>query len=465
MMRTEHDLLGMLEIPDDVYYGVHTLRALNNFKISDKKIGDISEIIYGIIAVKKATAITNNKLGVLATDKCEAIVKACDLIFDKITNDSKWVIKNFPIDVFQGGAGTSTNMNANEVVANMALEVLGLEKGNYNVIHPNDHVNMSQSTNDAYPTAVRIALILGGKGLIKHIEELRDAFGKKELEFNEVYKMGRTQLQDAVPMTLGQEFSAYKELMNEEILLIQRMSALLHEMNLGATAIGTGTNTPEGFASLVEKVLSDVTGLDEVSSPNLIEATSDTGAYVSFSLSFKRLAIKLLKICNDLRLLSSGPRAGFNDINLPEVQAGSSIMPGKVNPVIPEVVGQICFKVMGNDLTVSEASASGQLQLNYAEPVMVASIFESIHLLENGMDTLREKCVAGITANKEVTENYVKNSIGLVTFLNLEFGHDKTDEIAKICLATGKNVKEVILEQELMDEEKIDDILDFKKMV
>ena len=464
-MRTEHDLLGILEVSDNVYYGVHTLRALNNFKISDKTIADLPEIIYGIVVVKKATAITNNQLGVLEDKLCQAIVTACDSIIEKIDKDPQWIAQNFPIDIYQGGAGTSTNMNANEVIANLALETLGLEKGQYSIINPNDHVNMSQSTNDAYPTAVRIALILGGNSLITHLEKLRDAFEQKELEFSDVYKMGRTELQDAVPMTLGQEFSAYKELMSEEILFIQKMASLLHEMNLGATAIGTGINAPKGFAQAIEQVLSEVTGMVAISSPNLIEATSDTGAYVSFSLALKRLAIKLLKICNDLRLLSSGPRAGFNDINLPEVQAGSSIMPGKINPVIPEVIGQICFKVIGNDLTVCEASASGQLQLNYAEPVMLLSLFESIHLLENGIDTLREKCVVGITANQEVTENYVKNSIGLITFLNRSIGHDKADEVAKICLATGKSVREIILEKELMSEEELDEILDFKKMV
>jgi aspartate ammonia-lyase len=365
----------------------------------------------------------------------------------------------FPSDVFQGGAGTSVNMNTNEVIANVALELMGKEKGQYEFINPNDHVNKSQSTNCAYPTGFRIAVYNSVQKLIEAIEYLKGAFELKSQEFKDILKMGRTQLQDAVPMTVGQEFHAWAVTLNEEIRALEYTSKLLLEINLGATAIGTGLNTPQGYQALAVKHLAEVTGLEVVPAEDLIEATSDCGAYVMTHGALKRLAVKLSKICNDLRLLSSGPRAGLNELNLPELQAGSSIMPAKVNPVVPEVVNQVCFKVLGNDNTVSFAAEGGQLQLNVMEPVIAQSMFESISLLANACVNLRDKCIDGITVNKEICENYVYNSIGIVTYLNPYIGHHEGDIVGKICAETGKSVREVVLERGLLTSEELDDIL------
>lgn len=452
--RTEEDLLGTAEVPADAYYGIHTLRALDNFQISRTTVNDVPEFIRGMVQAKKAAAMANRRLHTLPSEKHEAIVWACDQILEEGR-----CMDQFPLDVFQGGAGTSLNMNTNEVIANLALEYLGEKKGSYDIINPNDDVNMSQSTNDAYPTGFRLGLYAALKTLNTQIDDLQKAFQVKGHEFQDILKMGRTQLQDAVPMTLGDEFVAFAHNLAEEQAVLRHAAERLLEVNLGATAIGTGVNTPAGYRHQVIASLTEVTGLEMKSSLDLIEASSDTGAYVLAHSAVKRAAMKLSKICNDLRLLSSGPRAGFGEINLPPRQAGSSIMPGKVNPVIPEVVNQVCFKVFGNDLTVSMAAEAGQLQLNVMEPVIGQSLFESIRILGNASVTLREKCVEGITANADVCRAYVENSIGIITYLNPFIGHHNGDLIAKEATITGRGVKELILEKGLLDNETLDRVL------
>ena len=452
--RVESDLLGEMEIPADAYFGVHTLRAVENFQISRTTINHVPEFIRGMVQVKKAAALANRRLHTLPADKATAIIWACDQILVEGR-----CMDQFPIDVFQGGAGTSTNMNTNEVVANLALEYMGYEKGRYDILHPMDDVNMSQSTNDAYPTGFRLGIYASMTNLIAEIEQLQAAFREKGAEFIDIIKMGRTQLQDAVPMSLGEEFQAFAANLAEEQSVLRASMDRLLEVNLGATAIGTGVNTPAGYRHQVVASLSEVTGLEIKSARDLIEATSDTGAYVLAHSAVKRAAMKLSKICNDLRLLSSGPRAGLNEINLPPRQAGSSIMPAKVNPVIPEVVNQVCFKVFGNDLTVAMAAEAGQLQLNVMEPVIGESLFQSIRILGNASKTLREKCVAGITANADVCRSYVENSIGIITYLNPFLGHDIGDAIGKEAAETGRSVRELILEKNLMDEATLDTVL------
>lgn len=458
--RTETDLLGSREVPADAYYGVHTLRAMENFPISGGTINDVPEFIRAMVEVKKAAALTNREAKVLSAETAAAIVEACDLILDEGR-----CMDQFPIDVFQGGAGTSVNMNVNEVIANLALETLGYEKGRYDVINPNDDVNKSQSTNDAYPAGLRIAAYRSVRTVIREIERLAESFSALGAKYPRTIKMGRTQLQDAVPMTVQQEFEAFAEMMREELLQLERQSQLLLEVNMGATAIGTGVNTPDGYRESIVKNLAEVTGLPIRGAANLIEATADTGDYLTVHGAFRRLSAKLSKVCNDLRLLSSGPRAGLNEINLPEMQAGSSIMPAKVNPVIPEVVNQICFKVMGNDTTIALASEAGQLQLNVMEPVIADCLFESAKLLTNGATTLRERCVDGITVNEETCLNYVLNSIGLVTYLTDIIGHEAGDRIGQECARTGKTVKEVALEFGLMDEETLDDVFSIDNLL
>ncbi|EFL92734.1 Aspartate ammonia-lyase [Candidatus Regiella insecticola LSR1] len=471
--RTEKDLLGEKKVPIEAYYGIHTQRAIENFCISDSKINDIPEFIRGMVMVKKAAAMANKELNAfLSTEEendqekiknaeriAHAIIEACDIMLEGKYMDQ------FPIDVFQGGAGTSFNMNINEVLANIGLTLMGRKKGEYQYLNPNDHVNKSQSTNDAYPTGFRIAVYNSILKLIDAIACLREGFGRKSGEFCEILKMGRTQLQDAVPMTLGQEFKAFQVLMSEEIKNIARTAEFLLEVNLGATAIGTKLNTPDNYQDKVLEKLREVSGLKCVPAEDLIEATSDCGVYVMVHSTLKRLAVKLSKICNDLRLLSSGPRAGLNEINLPALQAGSSIMPAKVNPVIPEVVNQVCFKVIGNDLCVTMAAEAGQLQLNVMEPVIGQAMFESIHILTNACYALLDKCVISITANKEVCENFVFNSIGIVTYLNPHIGHHEGDEIGKICAETGKSVREVVLEKGLLSEKKLDSIFSVENLM
>ncbi|SMP87674.1 aspartate ammonia-lyase [Epilithonimonas pallida] len=457
--RIESDLLGELEVPANAYYGVQTQRAINNFNISGQRLFSYPEFINALAYIKKGAAKTNYELGLLEENLYQNIIKACDKVISGKYN------QEFPIDMIQGGAGTSVNMNANEVIANITLELLGHQKGEYQYCSPNDHINLSQSTNDVYPSAIKIALYNMNKVLVEKLKLIIEAFRQKGIAFQDVIKMGRTQLQDAVPMTMGQEFEAFAATLEEDIEKLNNNALLFVEVNMGATAIGTGLNAPKGYAKRCAENLAEITGIPIVSAPDLVEATPDTGAYVIYSSAMKRMAVKLSKICNDLRLLSSGPRAGLYEINLPPMQPGSSIMPGKVNPVIPEVVNQVCYKVIGNDLTVTFAAEAGQLQLNVMEPVLCHAIMENIHFLCNALDTLREKCVSGITANKEVCLNMVKHSIGIVTALNPYIGYKNSTKIAKEALETGKSVYNLVIEHQLLSQEKLDEILDPKNML
>ena len=459
--RIEKDLLGAKGVPINSYYGIHTLRALENFKISTHTVGEQRLFIRALAQVKKASAQTNLQFDKISNEISQAIQAACDQL---IENPEQWK-DAFPSDVFQGGAGTSINMNANEVIANIALESLGYAKGRYDIIHPNDDVNKSQSTNDVYPTALRLATYYSLDVLFEKINHLIHSLIIKSTEFNFVLKMGRTQLQDAVPMTLGQEFHAFATLLKEDVRLIQRTRELLLEINLGATAIGTGVNTPHGYAAQVSESLKLITGLDLIGAEDYVEATSDCGVFIILSSTLKRLAVKLSKICNDLRLLSSGPRTGLWEIRLPELQAGSSIMPAKVNPVIPEVVNQIAFKVIGNDLTITFAAEAGQLQLNVMEPVIAVSLNESIELLINGIQTLDEKCIQGIVANEKTCFDAVMRSVGIITLLDPILGHSKCDEIGKQCIAENKTIQEVVLEQGLLTQAQLDEIFSFENMI
>lgn len=457
--RTEHDLLGYREVPDEYYYGIQTLRAIENFNISGITLNFYPDLIQSLAIVKMAAAMANNDLGLMPGNITDAIIQACREIIE-----GKYHY-HFVVDMIQGGAGTSTNMNANEVIANRALEILGYKRGEYEFCHPNNHVNLSQSTNDAYPTAIHLAIIYSNQKLITYLDELIRSFDAKANEFAKVIKMGRTQLQDAVPMTLGQTFKAFADTLRHEVNRLNDNAKLFLDVNMGATAIGTGINADPEYAPLVVNHLREITGMDIVLAGNLVEATSDTGAFVMYSSAIKRLAVKLSKICNDLRLLSSGPRCGLNEINLPPMQPGSSIMPGKVNPVIPEVVNQIAFKVIGNDLTVTLAAEAGQLELNVMEPVIVQSIFSSIEMLKNGMDTLRHRCIDGITANEKRCREYVENSIGLVTALNPYIGYENSTLIAKEALENNRSVYELVLEHKLLSKEQLDRILDPEHMI
>ncbi len=457
--RKEHDLLGYRNVPDEYYYGVQTLRARENFNISGINISFFPVIIKAFAIVKKAAALANNDLKLLSDELKDAIVFACD---ELLKGKHK---KHFVVDMIQGGAGTSTNMNANEVIANLALEYMGKDRGQYEICHPNNHVNLSQSTNDSYPTAVKIALKNSSLTLVRELKNLIEALKEKSEEFKHILKMGRTQLQDAVPMTLGQEFSAYATTLADEVERINLNADLMLTVNMGATAIGTGINSDPRYSKIVIKYLREISGLDITLAENLVEATQDTGSFVMFSSALKRLSIKLSKIMNDLRLLSSGPRAGLNEINLPAVQPGSSIMPGKVNPVIPEVVNQVAFKVIGNDLTVTMAAEAGQLELNVMEPVIVQSLFESIEMLKNAMTILRHKAIKGITANKKHLEEMVKNSIGIVTALNPVIGYENSSSIAKEALETGKSVYDLTLERGLLTEKELKEILSPEHMI
>src|SRR5438270_367764 len=452
-VRTEHDLLGDRVVPADAYYGIHTLRALENFPITGTAISIYPDLVTALACVKQAAAITNCELGLIDDRRSVAIRLACEEIREGKLHEE------FVVDVIQGGAGTSSNMNANEVICNRALERLGHKRGEYEHLHPLDHVNLSQSTNDVYPTAIKLALQFGIKRLLTEMVALRKSFERKAQEFDDVLKAGRTRLQDAVPMTLGQEFSTYAVMLGEDEQRLAEASDLIREINLGATAIGTGINAHPDYAPLVTTRLSEVSGVTFISAPNLIEATQDAGSFVQLSGVLKRIAVKLSKTCNDLRLLSSGPRAGIGEIALPPVQAGSSIMPGKVNPVIPEVVNQIAFEVIGNDVTVSFAAEAGQLQLNAFEPVIAHSLFKSLMHLRNGCDTLRERCVTGITANRERMAQTVRESIGLVTALNPYIGYSAASEVAREALATGRTVYDLVLEKNLLSKERLDEIL------
>ncbi len=451
--RSEHDLLGDRDVPVSAYYGVHTLRALENFPITGIPISVYPDLIRSLAQIKKAAALANQQLGLLDASRSQAIVAACREVIDGKLHEQ------FVVDVIQGGAGTSTNMNANEVIANRALELLGKERGDYKALHPNEHVNMSQSTNDVYPTALKLATYVGIFRLVDAMAYLRKACERKADEFADVLKMGRTQLQDAVPMTLGQEFSTYAVMLGEDEERLKEAALLIREMNLGATAIGTGINAHPEYAPLVCRKLAEISGIPVVTAPNLIEATQDCGSFVQLSGVLKRVAVKLSKVCNDLRLLSSGPRAGFNEINLPPRQAGSSIMPGKVNPVIPEVVNQIAFEVIGNDATVTFAAEAGQLQLNAFEPIIAHSLFKSVLHLTNGCRVLADHCVSGITANRDLLRESVERSIGIVTALNPYIGYANATEVAAEAFRSGRGVAEVVVERGLMSSEQLAEVL------
>jgi aspartate ammonia-lyase len=457
--RLEHDLLGEKNVPAEAYYGIQTLRAKENFPITNMPISHYTDLIIALAQIKQASARSNRDVGLMDNTISDAIDQACEQIIHY-----KYHV-HFVVDIFQGGAGTSTNMNANEVIANRALEILGYEKGRYDKIHPNNHVNLSQSTNDVYPTSLKLAAYYKNVRLMKELELISDSFDTKGKEFSDVIKMGRTQLQDAVPMTLGQEFGAYGATLREEINKLKNNSQFLLEMNLGGTAIGTGINTDRRYAKLAVWHMQEITGLPVKNAENLVEATQDTGVFVLYSSLIKRLAIKLSKICNDLRLLSSGPRAGFNEINLPPRQPGSSIMPGKVNPVIPEVVNQVCYNVIGNDLTITMASEAGQLQLNVMEPVIAQSLFEMMDTMTNSIKVLRTRCIDGIKANRDVCRSHVENSIGIVTALNPHIGYEASSAIAKEALASGKSVYQCALEQNVLPKEKLDELLAPERMI
>ncbi len=458
--RLEHDSLGEIQVPADAYYGAQTLRALVNFKdVSGLSISEHPYYIKSLAMVKWAAAHANVSLGSLDETIGSAIKKACEEIMEGALNDQ------FPIDLVQGGAGTSTNMNINEVVANRALEIMGHEKGEYQYCSPTEHVDLSQSTNDAYPTAFKLCFILHNEDLMRELQRLIKAFHTKAKEFDHIIKMGRTQLQDAVPMTLGQEFEAFAVTLEEEVSRLDEIAALFLEVNLGATAIGTGINTVPGYSHTAVDALRVISGKKFVLAGNLVEATSDAGSSVMYSSALKRLAVKLSKICNDLRLLSSGPRCGLNEINIPAVVPGSNLMPGKVNPVIPELVNQICYSVIGNDLTVTFAAEAGQLQLNAMEPVIVHSILASIRMLLKGLTRLRVLCVDGITANEGHCKELVLGSIGIATALNPVIGFENTDRIAKRALKENRSIYDLVLEENLISKEELDELLRPEKMI
>ena len=457
--RLEKDLLGEREVPEDALYGVQTLRALENFPISGTPLREFPSLIEALAAVKEAAAQTNADLGLLEPELADAIVRAAREVRAGRHHE------HFLVDMIQGGAGTSTNMNANEVIANRALELLGDKRGNYDRLGPNNHVNLSQSTNDVYPTAVRVALHGEIESLRVALRDLAESFRDKGREFEGLLKMGRTQMQDAVPMTLGQEFAAFGHTLLEDVDRLAESLTLVREINMGATAIGTGITAAAGYTEQVRKRLSDCSRLDLVTSPDLIEATSDTGAFVQLSGVLKRCAVKLSKICNDLRLLSSGPRAGFGEINLPPMQPGSSIMPGKVNPVIPEVMNQVCFDVIGGDVTITIAAEAGQLQLNAFEPIIAYRLLRSIETLRNACIVLRTRCVVGITANPDRLRYFVEHSIGIVTALVPTIGYSKATQVAKEALESGRGVYDVVLEKKLLSREQLDQILNPRSMV
>ncbi len=449
-VRIEKDSIGEMEIPADADYGIHTARAVENFPITGIKLSHFPELIESLAMVKKAAAMANRDFGILKPDIATTIISACDLL---IAGDGH---KDFVVDMLQGGAGTSTNMNANEVIANLALKLLGRPRGDYAVVNPNDHVNLSQSTNDVYPTAVRLTMLRACPELIESQQLLKDALLKKAVEFDDIIKVGRTQLMDAVPMRLGSEFRAFAVTVGEDIERLREFAKLLREVNLGGTAIGTGINTPEGYSERVIRNLAEVSDVPLVPAADLIEATSDLGAFITFSSVLKRIAVKLSKICNDLRLLNSGPRAGLGEIRLPAVQAGSSIMPGKVNPVIPEVVNQIAYQVIGNDLTVTLAAESGQLQLNAMEPVLVLNILQSMRMLIRGMTVLREKCIIGIEADRERCAELLEGSLVTVTALNPYIGYAQASRVAKLALQSRRSIRDVVLAEGLMTEEQLE---------
>lgn len=457
--RVESDFIGSREISDECLYGVQTLRGIENFSISKYHLNEYPLFINGLAMTKMAAARANHELGLLTDEQFQAITQACREILEGRFHDQ------FPVDMIQGGAGTSTNMNANEVIANRALEIMGHAHGDYAFCSPNDHVNCSQSTNDAYPTAIHLGMYATHLKLLPYLEDLIAAFRRKGEEFAHIIKMGRTQLEDAVPMTLGQTFNGFASILTDEIKHLNEAAADFLTVNMGATAIGTGICAEPGYAEKCIAALRDITGWDIRLSDDLVGATSDTSCLVGYASAMKRLAVKVNKICNDLRLLASGPRCGLGEINLPAMQPGSSIMPGKVNPVIPEVMNQICFKVIGNELCVTMAGEAAQMELNVMEPVMVQCCFESAELMMNGFRTLRTLCVEGITANEEHCINEVHHSIGVVTALNPVIGYKNSTKIAKEALETGKSVYQLILDHGILTKEEIDQILSPENMI
>ena len=458
MPRTEHDFIGDRELPDHAYYGVQTLRATENFPISGVFLHRFPDFVTALAYVKKAAALANHELGVLTKLQQDAIAGACDEIIAGKLHDQ------FVVDMIQGGAGTSTNMNANEVIANRGLELMGRGKGEYEHLHPNDHVNCSQSTNDAYPTAIKLAVVMAVKGAVASLGELGAAFEGKEREFADVIKMGRTEEQDAVPMTLGQEFGAYATMVREATARIEEAGRHMLGINMGATAIGTGINSPPGYAELVTQKLREVSGIPVLKSANLIEATQDAGEFVEMSATLKRAAVQISKIASDLRLLSSGPRCGLGEIKLPPLQPGSSIMPGKVNPVMPEVVNQVCYEIIGSDVTVTMAAEAGQLELNAMEPIMAFNLLKSLRLLTNVCRTFANLCVKGIVADRERCRRMVEGSIGIVTALNPVLGYERSASVAREALTTGASVYELVLAKGWLSKEALDDTLSPEKM-
>ena len=456
--RTEHDLLGEREVPGNALYGIQTLRALENFPISGVGLHEFPTLVGAIAAVKEAAAEANRELGLISEPVAAAIVEACREIRNGRHHG------DFRVDMIQGGAGTSTNMNANEVIANRALELMGHPRGSYDIVSPNSHVNLSQSTNDVYPTAIKLAMHSSIDDLKEAMGALAGAFLLKGEEFNAHLKMGRTQLQDAVPMTLGQEFTAFAHTMLEDVDRLTEAQALIREINMGATAIGTGITSTKGYAESVRNHLARITGLGLITAPDLVEATADTGVFVQLSGVLKRCAVKLSKICNDLRLLSSGPRAGLGEINLPPMQPGSSIMPGKVNPVIPEVVNQVCFDIIGGDVTVTLAAESGQLQLNVFEPIIAYRLLRGMIMLSRACEVLRTRCVEGITANVSRMRYFVEHSIGIVTALVPILGYETATEIAKQALDSGRGVYDLVCERGLMTRDELDHALNPEAM-
>lgn len=453
-MRTERDSIGDMEIPAEADYGIHTARAVENFPITGITLSNFPEFIESLAMVKKAAALANRDFGRLSPETAAAIVSACDLV---IAGDEH---HDFVVDMLQGGAGTSTNMNANEVIANIALKLLGKPRGDYATINPNDHVNLSQSTNDVYPTAVRLTVLRACPALIEEQKLLVEALMAKAKEFDDVIKVGRTQLMDAVPMRLGSEFRAFAVTVAEDIERLKEFASLLREVNLGGTAIGTGINTPEGYSERVIRNLAEISGVAMVPAADLIEATSDLGAFVTFSSVLKRIAVKLSKICNDLRLLNSGPRAGLGEIKLPAVQAGSSIMPGKVNPVLCEAVTQVAAQVYGNDAAVAFGASQGNFELNVYVPMMARNVLESIGLLANVCRLFADRCVDGIEADEERCLAYAESSPSLGTSLNPFVGYEKAAALVKESVRTGRSIRELVLEEGLMEADDLDRALD-----
>ncbi len=457
--RVESDLIGALEVPECALYGVQTLRGIENFEISKFHLNEYPLFIKGLAITKMAAARANHKLGLLSDAQASAIEQACQEIIDGKHHEQ------FPVDMIQGGAGTTTNMNANEVIANRALEIMGHKRGEYQYCSPNDHVNCAQSTNDAYPCAIHLGMYFSHLKFIEHYRVLIEAFRKKSEEFKSIIKIGRTQLEDAVPMTLGQTFSGFASILNDEIKHLDEAAADFLTVNMGATAIGTGICAEPGYSELCIESLRDITGWDIKIADDLVGATSDTSCLVGYASALKRVAVKMNKICNDLRLLASGPRCGIGEFNLPAMQPGSSIMPGKVNPVIPEVMNQICYKVMGNELCVTMAGDAAQMELNAMEPVMAQCDFESVDLMINGFETLRTRCVEGITANEEQCRKEVHESIGVVTALNPVIGYKNSTKIAKEALETGRSVYDLVLEHGILNKEELDTILAPENMI